>query len=121
MVNDRPSLLAFRSCECGSDPKKACSECGGLRLVPIPEQFQPEYVSDASFDPDTLRLAAQTHADHHALSGSFTLKPWVVLYLLAVWEAAIQAAEWHGGQGQNHVTDAALYEAVTGKGWRDRG
>jgi hypothetical protein len=83
--------------------------------VPIPEQFQPEYVSGASFDPDTLRLAARTHADHHALSGSFTLKPWVVLYLLSVWEAAVEAAEWHQKQGQHHVTDVSLWEAVTGR------
>lgn len=93
----------------------------GLRLVPIPEAHQPGYVSGSSFDPDTLRLAAQTHADHHVISGEFRLKPWVVLYLLAVWEAAVESVEWHAAQGQNHVTDAKLYEAVTGKEWRERG
>ena len=93
----------------------------GLRLVPIPEAHQPEYVSGAAFDPDMLRLAAQTHADHRGIADEFRLKPWVVLYLLAVWEAAVEAAEWHAAQGSNHVTDAKLYEAVTGKEWRDRG
>jgi len=122
--NEGASMIQFRSCACGTDSKKACSECGGLRLVPIPERFQPDYVSGSAFDPDTLRLAAQTHADHHAISGSFTLKPWVVLYLLAVWEAAVEAANYQmftasGHPKSHHIVDRNLWEAIYGSDWCD--
>lgn len=118
------SLFAARSCGCGNGPNKACSECGGLRLVRIPNQFQPDYVSDASFDPDTLRLAAEAFASSHVASGTFTVKPWVLLYLLSVWEAAVEAAEYQmfttsGHPKSHHIVDQKLWEAITGQDWQE--
>lgn len=86
-----------------------------LRLVELPAKHLPEYVSSAAMDPDTLRIAAEAYAASHAASGEFTVKPWVVLYLLDVWEAAKECADWHDTQrGNRHVTDVKLKEAVYG-------
>lgn len=35
--------------------------------------------------------------------------------LLDIYDAAREAAEWHGSQGTKHITDVRLWEAVTGR------
>jgi len=90
-------------------------------MVEIPAKHLPEFVDSSSMDADTLRLAAQAHASARGAVDSFVVKPWLMLYLLDVWEAAQECADWHMAQGTRHVTDVNLWEAVTGRERRAEG
>jgi len=81
-------------------------------LFEIPGHYFPEKVGPGSFDPDTLRAAAQAHC-RHPFDHAMEVKAWVILYLLDVFAAAAAAADWHEGKS-GHVTDRKVVDAVRG-------
>ncbi len=82
----------------------------------IPDRYLPDGVSGSAFDPDVLRLSAQAH-NHVMRADQFTVKPWVILYLLDVWEAACDAATatWTPNEAAGRLLDVLRAEALSGK------
>lgn len=54
------------------------------QIVEIPVEYFPKGVGPGSFDPRTLRLAAEAHC-RHPFDHDMEVKAWVVLYLLDSW------------------------------------
>jgi hypothetical protein len=55
-----------------------------LGFLTIPDEYLPEGVSGATWDPFMLRLIAQLHSEH-PWSHTLTTKAWVVAWLLDEW------------------------------------
>lgn len=80
----------------------------------LPERYWCEGTEGSTWDPVVLRARAEAHRGHrfdHKMDG---LHPGIVLYLLDVWEAAKEAADYHAAEGVKHIVDVKLKEAVDG-------
>ena len=80
----------------------------------LPERYWLAGTEGSTWDPDVLRARCEAHRSHaidHKIDG---VHPGVVLYLLDVWVAAKEAAEYHASQGVKHIVDVWLKEAVDG-------